>query len=559
MKAVMEKGAVAIPNVPTPAHRHTGAPTWHGSVRYLLWVDWHRWCERNALAWLAPWGGRLAVVTVFLFVLLVPGGGVAVGALLALGAEAAGSTTTALGGVVVMVVLGSQVGALAGAAVPTAAIELTRPADGPHHVGLDLHPWAHAIAHVATPTLARALVGAVVSSSLLCGIELVARHAGPPPHPHETSWLLATVVASCLGGAMVSLTLRVWLARHHGHRTLATVALIVLAGTLAAVSYGLTHIAITNHWFAQPTDAIILAALDHIGALAAASAPWVTGVGLTAALVGGGGLMHTIQAARTAPAAYRIPGSLRRPEPHVSPSRGHTTQSLGRPTVASLLGLQLRHGQDRNSLLRRRLERALLLGGGVFVGFGAAVWVHGAHAQVGWLPFASSAGSATLTMLVALALTTASGPVSWIPRLRWLMDCGAAPGALGRSYVAKAVATIALPTVPFVIALALVQGSVRPLAEALVTVPFVAAGAIMADLVDEQRQENADGSAEGGLGGALVSLVTLAAAATVWLLPPVLAWVLCALGASGAVAGAVLLMDRRLRPWRTPSRRETHR
>ncbi|MCW4465333.1 hypothetical protein OK351_07445 [Glutamicibacter sp. MNS18] len=188
-----------------------------------------------------------------------------------------------------------------------------------------------------------------------------------------------------------------------------------------------------------------------------------------------------------------------------------------------------------------------VLGAGL-CGFGLGAWLARTTAGIDWLQIAGVGTLATLAALLAMTLTSAAGPIWWIPRFHLLVDNGYSLPALASGYLGQVLALCSLPLVFPVLGFALIRGSWMPLLEALVLVPTVAAAAVASDLLDGYRQQNPDGSADGGLGGALLMLLAMVLATTVWILPWPLSPVLALMLMLGLLATSWRLIQRRTGP-----------
>ncbi|MEE1621661.1 hypothetical protein ACQ3I4_08995 [Zafaria sp. Z1313] len=548
------------------------------SVRYVNSLRLLRYCLRNSLPFPGRHRGLLLALATLGAVVVVPALALLAGAAVSLVAGAIGIDPVDAAGVILLAVVVSAAASAVTALTGRAREELVRPVDGPHYVGLDLHPWASGTAHVLLPrllgTLARSGVGALACVGAVVG--------APGASPEDAA---ACAVAAALvpwAASMTATGLQITLAARTrgaapGWAATATGTVLLFGAVLAA-----TALAAAEGRLSLPGDEVLLGSLRDAGAFGARMAPAAAYAAGAVCLLGAGLLSAVLAALRGSrrPGPYAVPGALREPRPTAwhrtagnRPGReGTGPAGAGRafpPTpgsvhrrsrgLATMLVRQVRGGASQASALYRRLERVMPLLGAVVAGFGAGILATGEQQQVAWLDVASAGALAMAVVLVGLTVTSASGPVSWIPRLRWLADSGIDTGALCRSVVVQALRLCAVPVLVPVAGFCLVRSSPAPLIEAAALVTFLTAVVLVADLVDPQRQENGDGSAEGGLGGTLVLLLGTLGATTVWLLP----WGAAVAGLSAA-AGLMLwwtprLLRRRIHPWRLGSDAAGHR
>lgn len=534
------------------------------SIGYILRLGMLRYCLRNSIPFparrLALYIAALGLSTMMVVpsaALLLGYGASLVGTII--GLDSAEVTGLLLVASIVLTVV-SAMTAITG----RSRAELNKPVDGPHFSGLDLHPWAPAVALVFLPRAGTATVRALAGSLAVIGVELATNTGTPQAQPAVAAVTLALVP---WGGAVLATGIQIFLSRslkadlRPGVAGTAVSAITVFVGAFWA-----TRAAARRGLLEMPGDQLIIGWLGAAGHLGSDMTIWALGgavasgmLGITIVLAQGRSLGNG------AHRHYLVPGSQRKPAAarQVDPAAQAGSAVTGKPGTPkrglqyAMLVLQIRHGTSQAPVLYRNMERLLPLLGCAMSGFGAAVLLTGAQAQIGWLQIASAGTLATATLLVALTLTSASGPVSWIPRIRWLVDSGYSLPALCRTYLWQLLRLCTLPLALPVLGFCLIQGSAGPAMEAATLIPILVGTALLADLADRQRQVNTDGSVEGGLTGTLVLVAAMAGCTTVWLLPWPVAMAVTAAAAAAMLFAAHMLFHRRVQPWRIDGHEST--
>lgn len=363
-----------------------------------------------------------------------------------------------------------------------------------------------------------------------------------------------------VGGAILATGIQIFLTRSTGTRGTSRAGTVLAAALIFVAVFWATYTPARQGLLGMPGDEMLLGWLWTMGTYGGELAPWALAASVTASAAGIVAVLAQVR--KKCPAdvhsLYTIPGSHRKPSPAHRPmeasipARGTVHPVHIEDLPSTMLVLQVKHGTSQASVLYRSIERIAPLLGCALSAFGSAIVLSRTQSQIGWLQIASAGTLITSTLLVALTVTSASGPVSWIPRMRWMTDSGADLAALCRTYLRQLVRLCIRPLILPVLGFCLVQSSVGPAMEAAALIPLLAATAIVADLADRQRQVNSDGSVEGGLTGTLILLVVTAAATTAWLLPWPLAMSLVALMALSMLLVATKLFHRRIHPWRWP-------
>lgn len=550
-------------HAPSIRERRTGAegiPTSEAgqlirSVYYLILIDLRRYFLSNALPWpgkCIPWliVGAFACALAFGPILSV-----GIGFLVALAGMELGVYYIA--GLLLIIVVVASLATVPSAVSGPVVDELSLPPNSRHYVGVDVHPWAHAIAHVALPRICRSLLLAGLGACSVWGASLVRQDAPPATAPQVLAAALVPVGLGVLGLALILLRVR---------RLAPPVGLSwkwpLLATTVSAIgTVVVAHLAAQAGLLGLPTDSVLLALLAVIGQSGAFAAPWLACSGVFALTLGAclayRQVLPTVRPSGVGP--YRIPGSGRTgvadngpggfaPSIGRQPSRARDLGSAGALTPSLTLMRILQLDNTQAAVLYRRIARTLPVCGGAVIGLGLAVRQSGTSGQLDWPSLVSTGTVAALVTLTGMTITSASGPQAWIRRFRWLSDDGSDVVRLCCSYLRQHLVACALPVLPLAVGLGVLQSDILQTLKALLLIPWLASATAVADLADPHRQEGLDGTAEGGLGGALITLAALAASTAVGELFVPLAASLALLMSIGSSWFAVRLLCHRIYP-----------